>query len=398
MKTIARGGRAIHLLVLAVASSLLAMTAVAGMLSVANRQYSQHPRLVGTLVRLERPIQSWRNPSMLSRHCFHTGVRATSSGLRASGYRQPVLSALLLSAQTDFESERRSVRYSSGTKKSKKRKDGGGKTGTSTAIPTEPDSSAGRDTSNGDSMLEGSLSLSDLEPSNERLIKGLVVERYGDRLLVEYINPEEEPGSPAGNATRLMVCSQKAMMVDVGTVVGDIVQVKVQINATSAGDDSGTNAGEPILSPLNPDSNGLIFGEGLVIGYEKRRNFLQRPAPGTSLNRIKMKPIASNIDQLVIVVAGKPQVPLQTIDQYIVAAIATDIPDVIIVLNKFDTPESQEFESSLDPYISLGYEVVKTSSKASSSGLSQLESKLRDKTSIFVGNSAVAANILYVHA
>lgn len=49
--------------------------------------------------------------------------------------------------------------------------------------------------------------------------------------------------------------------------------------------------------------NSTITSSGLVTDVAQRRNLLQRPSATSSENKITMKAIASNIDQMIIVVS-----------------------------------------------------------------------------------------------
>lgn len=180
------------------------------------------------------------------------------------------------------------------------------------------------------------------------LLQGLVIERYGDKLLIEY------------NENHLITCNQKTSLSNSNIVVGDYVNF--DINAQ-------TNV-------------------GIVHAVQQRLNLLERPAAGSNLRKkITMKTIASNIDQMIIVTAAKPKVPLITIDQLIVAAIANYIQHIHIIINKVDE-EYQDFERDIDIYRQIGYSVIKVSTIANI-GIPDVENLLMNKTSIFVGQSGV---------
>ncbi len=109
----------------------------------------------------------------------------------------------------------------------------------------------------------------------------------------------------------------------------------------------------------------------------------------------RVKPIAANIDQIVIVSSVKPVLSLNIIDRYLVACEDIGIKP-LIVLNKaemLDDAERKDTESALTVYQQLGYQVLYTSCKTQE-GIDALNQYLNDKTSIFVGQSGVGKSSL----
>ena len=130
-------------------------------------------------------------------------------------------------------------------------------------------------------------------------------------------------------------------------------------------------------------------GSGVVVARGERDNVLERPDA-----RGQLKPVAANIDQILIVFAVEPAPHPNLIDRYLVAAEATGITPVV-VLNKIDLlPESGgELRALLNRYEALGYPVV-TSTTASETGLDALLERLAGRTSVFVGQSGVGKSSL----
>ncbi|GHC19622.1 small ribosomal subunit biogenesis GTPase RsgA [Aidingimonas halophila] len=132
-------------------------------------------------------------------------------------------------------------------------------------------------------------------------------------------------------------------------------------------------------------------GTGVVVARGARDNILQRPD-----NRGQLKPVAANLDQILIVFAVEPEPYPNLIDRYLVAAEATGIPP-ILVLNKCDLLSTQKSGSDLshllDGYHALGYPTIKAST-AQSDGLDALYHQLAGKTSVFVGQSGVGKSSL----
>lgn len=108
-----------------------------------------------------------------------------------------------------------------------------------------------------------------------------------------------------------------------------------------------------------------------------------------------VKPVAANIDQIVIVSSVMPEFSSNIIDRYLVAAEDVEITP-FIVLNKVDMlgdADRVAIERQLDIYRGLGYPVLLVSSK-SGEGIDALKAALADKVSIFVGQSGVGKSSL----
>jgi ribosome biogenesis GTPase / thiamine phosphate phosphatase len=130
---------------------------------------------------------------------------------------------------------------------------------------------------------------------------------------------------------------------------------------------------------------------GVVVAQRERHSVLSRPDPYG-----KLKPVAANIDQILVVIAPLPEPHANLIDRYLVAAEAVGI-EPIILLNKTDLLAAQPaLQATLDDllaiYPELGYRVIYTSTK--DSGLAELHSALHERTSVFVGQSGVGKSSL----
>lgn len=163
--------------------------------------------------------------------------------------------------------------------------------------------------------------------------------------------------------------------------------------------------GEAVRCHLRANLEGLVTGDrvvwraardeagevvdGVVVARTERHSVLERPDA-----RGQLKPVAANIDQILIVFAVEPAPHANLIDRYLVAAEATGITPVL-VLNKIDLlPEDGgELGELLDRYAALGYSVV-TSTTAGASGLAALRERLEGRTSVLVGQSGVGKSSL----
>lgn len=125
--------------------------------------------------------------------------------------------------------------------------------------------------------------------------------------------------------------------------------------------------------------------EGVVVAVEERESLLQKPGFGG-----KLKAMAANINQLVIVSAVQPAPNRYLIDRYLVAA--ENLPATpIILINKIDLLDDSnraDIEQLIADYQHIGYRVV-TASKVTDHGFDELLDALKTHTSIFVGLSGV---------
>lgn len=131
-------------------------------------------------------------------------------------------------------------------------------------------------------------------------------------------------------------------------------------------------------------------GDGVVIAQQPRRTVLRRPD-----NYGKLKPVAANVDQMLIVFAPAPVPSSQLLDRYLVAAELSGIAPVL-VLNKADL-----LDETLRPllndlcaiYHQLEYPVIEASA-TTAHGLDPLRCALAGRTSVFVGQSGVGKSSL----
>ncbi|MEZ5502513.1 MAG: small ribosomal subunit biogenesis GTPase RsgA [Halioglobus sp.] len=152
---------------------------------------------------------------------------------------------------------------------------------------------------------------------------------------------------------------------------------------------------------LRANLEGLVTGDrviwcegepmGVVVAQRERHSVLSRPDPYG-----KLKPVAANIDQILLVIAPLPEPHANLIDRYLVAAEAVGIEPVIL-LNKIDlfaaNPGMQtQTDALLSPYLSLGYRMLRTSITVG--GMQELHGALRERTSVFVGQSGVGKSSL----
>lgn len=172
---------------------------------------------------------------------------------------------------------------------------------------------------------------------------------------------------PEGKTELIMATAMGNLLKDGDLVVGDYVEIE-------------QNADEWIIS-----------------GMEKRKNSVFRRL----IREQKEKTIAANLDLLVIICAvSKPNFKRGLLDRYLMRAQQWEIP-AVLVFNKIDQFKNQiniEFESNR--IASLDIPIFKTCAKLDlvnnehQGSLNQLKDYLKNKTSMFVGQSGVGKSKL----
>lgn len=130
--------------------------------------------------------------------------------------------------------------------------------------------------------------------------------------------------------------------------------------------------------------------EGVVVAVLPRESELSRPNPYNEI-----KPVAANIDFIVLVIACEPVAHANLVDRYLVAAENCNIEPVIL-LNKTDllTDETRpQMDALLAPYEALGYRTMSLSVERNE-GMEELISMLNGRISVFVGQSGVGKSSL----
>ena len=129
---------------------------------------------------------------------------------------------------------------------------------------------------------------------------------------------------------------------------------------------------------------------GVVEAVEPRSSVLTRPDYYDGL-----KPVAANVEQMIIVSSVLPELSLNIIDRYLVAAETLKIAP-LLVLNKIDlldTKQRIQYQQWLEEYQRIGYKVLLVS-KQTGEGITELETELKNKVNIFVGQSGVGKSSL----
>jgi ribosome biogenesis GTPase len=170
---------------------------------------------------------------------------------------------------------------------------------------------------------------------------------------------------------------------------------QVDVEATD-----GPDAGQLFRCHMRQHLGQLVTGDrviwrkgveyGVVVAVLDRDSELVRPT-----NHGELKPVAANIDQIIITFAVEPQPFANLIDRYLVAAELSQITPVLL-LNKADLineSNQAEIDHLVGRYEAIGYHVLLVSTKTEQD-LAELHAQLADKISVFVGQSGVGKSSL----
>lgn len=145
---------------------------------------------------------------------------------------------------------------------------------------------------------------------------------------------------------------------------------------------------------LNVDSNPPSEGElrtGVITAVKPRTTYFSKKK--TTLKTEKIQLIAANIDQLVVVCSvRKPAFKMRLIDRFLITAMQGGMQPVVVV-NKIDLKHDVDLERTKLIYKTVGIDVI-TASATEPLGLDRLREALRDKESVFVGQSGAGKSSL----
>ncbi len=193
---------------------------------------------------------------------------------------------------------------------------------------------------------------------------------------------------------RVLSIASQGIIVDVnGETVSCILRGVLKKDKTQA--KNLVTVGDFVLFERSPAN------EGLIVHVEPRHSALSR---AENLSRHKVQLIAANIDQVIITTSlVLPELKPSLIDRYIIAAHKGGM-EPLIVVNKIDLLETSEnkelvlqekesFEELLKAYPAVGVPVIPVST-LTGEGLDLLKQAMRDKASVFSGQSGVGKSSL----
>jgi ribosome biogenesis GTPase / thiamine phosphate phosphatase len=162
----------------------------------------------------------------------------------------------------------------------------------------------------------------------------------------------------------------------------------------------GDNAGNTVRCHQRSNLDPLVAGDEVIWQQGETANVVVAGLPRRSVLRRpnmfgELRPVAANIDTLVIVIAPAPEAHYNLIDRYLVAGEMHGLKPVL-VLNKCDLLDDgnrAHLQELVASYAALGYPTLTVSSR-SKQGLPDLKARLATGTSIFVGQSGVGKSAL----
>ncbi|AIA72694.1 conserved hypothetical protein [Pectobacterium atrosepticum SCRI1043] len=220
--------------------------------------------------------------------------------------------------------------------------------------------------------------------SKKKLSKGQQrrVSANHQRRLKKTESKVEWEDSQLGDAQEGIIISRFGMHADVEATDGVVRRCNIRRTISSL------VTGDRVV--WRPGHESLAGISGIVEAVHPRHSVLTRPDYYDGI-----KPIAANIDQIVIVSAILPELSLNIIDRYLVACETLEV-EPLIVLNKIDLLDEksrQLVDKSMDIYRALKYRVLMVSSHTQQ-GIPELEQALTDRISIFAGQSGVGKSSL----
>lgn len=221
--------------------------------------------------------------------------------------------------------------------------------------------------------------------AKQKLSKGQVrrVQANQQRKLRRENRPEPE-NSLFGEAQEGQVISRFGQHADIEAADGSVQRCNLRRTIKSL------VTGDRVVwrAALQNNEEGRV--NGIVEAVHERESVLTRPDFYDGL-----KPIAANINQIVIVSAILPELSLNIIDRYLVACETLGV-EPLIVLNKIDllNDESRALVNDLmNIYRNIGYRVLEVSGHTGE-GIDALTAALAGRISIFAGQSGVGKSSL----
>lgn len=152
------------------------------------------------------------------------------------------------------------------------------------------------------------------------------------------------------------------------------------------------NDGHIVRCTIRPNIDSLVAGDrvvwqpeglhqGTILSCQPRISVLGRPD-----NNRKLKAVAANITQIMIVIAPLPTISWGLLDSYLIMTEYLNIP-AYIVLNKTDLLTDPIRQTLLKYYEPLGYPILFTNRSGDED--KWLLKALKNQTSVFVGQSGV---------
>ena len=197
-------------------------------------------------------------------------------------------------------------------------------------------------------------------------------------------NHVELDDTQLGEASEGLVISRFGQHADIEATDGTITRCNIRRTISSL------VTGDKVVWRPALQTQENVRVNGIVEAVHERTSVLTRPDYYDGI-----KPIAANIDQIIIVSAILPELSLNIIDRYLVACETLNV-EPLIVLNKIDMLDAQSRKTVsewMQTYKDIGYRVLEVSSYTKE-GLEALTQELIGRISIFAGQSGVGKSSL----
>lgn len=158
----------------------------------------------------------------------------------------------------------------------------------------------------------------------------------------------------------------------------ELTEGKSRISCVTRGKKTDLACGDAVMIKLTDKHEGVI--ETIL----PRKTLLYRS------NAFKSKMLASNVSQIIIVLATQPSFYEALLNRCLVAAEAANIK-ALVVLNKCDLADNDDAKQKLGLYTNLGYRVLALSAKED---ISSLRPYLQGEASILVGQSGMGKSTI----
>ncbi len=158
----------------------------------------------------------------------------------------------------------------------------------------------------------------------------------------------------------------------------ELTDGKSRISCVTRGKKTDLACGDEVLIQLTDKHEGVI--ETILL----RKTLLYRN------NAFKSKMLASNVTQIIIVLATQPSFYEALLNRCLIAAEAANIK-ALVVLNKCDLADNDDAKQKLALYTGLGYPVLALSAKED---ITALRPYLRGEASILVGQSGMGKSTI----
>ena len=155
-------------------------------------------------------------------------------------------------------------------------------------------------------------------------------------------------------------------------------------------------AGDRVLCHLRSHLESPVAGDnvvwarsdeaGVILALMERENILHRPDI-----KGRPRPVAANIQLLLVVFAPEPAPQANLLDRYLVAAAHIGV-EAALVLNKADLLKDTQLPEQLEQYAALGYRTLTTHHNMPDGA--DLEDLIGERTVVLVGQSGVGKSSL----